>query len=531
MKFFTLLKKMRVSIGLIVLALTLSLFIDLYEKLPTSIFSKIVWLQFVPSILKFAQTTSFIAAGGFIVILLLTLLMGRIYCSTICPLGILQDLISYISKKISHKRVFYKYQKGHPIWRYIFLTIMTIAMISGTGFIVAWLDPYSLAGRFFTYLAEPAVTLINNGSATVLESANLYTLKHIALPHVSVTTLSITLLLAVIIALMAWKKGRFFCNTICPVGTGLGLISEFSLLKIRFNADNCTKCGKCAAVCKSECISIKEQKVDTSRCVTCFNCLSVCEDSAITIGIKKPVKDKPETTPQPATHHSNTSRRQMLLTGLAIVAGTKLYAAVQNHKGGKGNSHLAYNKRDHFASPPGSGSVSRFNNKCTACSLCISACPTHVLQPAVTQYGLAGFMQPFMDYNTSYCNFDCHICGDICPTGAIIPLLLEEKQHIQLGKAIFLKQNCVVNTDGTNCGACAEHCPTKAVKMIPFKGELLIPDVDQSICIGCGACEYACPVPAPYKAIYVNGNNQHQTAASPVVEEQAEVGFEEDFPF
>jgi ferredoxin len=119
----------------------------------------------------------------------------------------------------------------------------------------------------------------------------------------------------------------------------------------------------------------------------------------------------------------------------------------------------------------------------------------------------------------------------VCPTGAILPVSIEEKQLTQLGKAVFVKENCVVYTDGTDCGACSEHCPTKAVNMVPYEGNLLIPEVDQNICIGCGACEYPCPLDAPHKAIYVNGNAIHQAAEKPEEEEQTTAPVEDDFPF
>lgn len=527
MSFFSILKKTRVALGIIFFLLTLALFIDLYEIFAPETFGQVLYLQFVPSLLKFIQTLSLVTAGGFVVVIVLTLLMGRFYCSTICPLGIFQDIINYFSKKVSKKRVFFKFKKGHPVWRYTFLGIMVISIVAGFGFIVTWLDPYSIAGRFFSYLAEPIVNAINNSAATIAQKQDVYTLHHIKLYHASWLTISVTIAMLVMIGTMAWQRGRFFCNVICPVGTFLGLASKASLLKVKFNPDNCTKCGKCAAVCKSECISIKTQTVDVSRCVACFNCLDVCPDAALDYGFIKPVPVKKAEKP---SENNDNNRRKLLVTGMALLAGSRLYALKKNQLS-ESQKDLEINKRDYFVAPPGAKSVTRFNSVCTACSLCVSACPTHVLQPSITQYGITGFMQPFMDYETSFCNFDCHKCADVCPTGAILPLPLEEKQRTQLGKVVFVKHNCVVYTDETDCGACSEHCPTKAVHMVPYKNGLMIPEVDQSICIGCGACEYPCPVPAPFKAIYVNGNGTHVLADKPDKGPKAEVGFEDDFPF
>ncbi|MCK4465534.1 MAG: 4Fe-4S dicluster domain-containing protein, partial [Bacteroidales bacterium] len=175
--------------------------------------------------------------------------------------------------------------------------------------------------------------------------------------------------------------------------------------------------------------------------------------------------------------------------------------------------------------------IENFTDNCTACTLCISACPTDVLQPSFLQYGITGIMQPHMDYHSGFCNYDCVICSQICPTGAILPVTLENKQLIQLGKSIFVKDNCIVHTDKTDCGACSEVCPTKAVYMVPYEeGDLFIPEVNNDICVGCGACEYACPT-KPYKAIYVNGNFLHETAEEPKEEEIAKPDDEEEFPF
>jgi len=136
-----------------------------------------------------------------------------------------------------------------------------------------------------------------------------------------------------------------------------------------------------------------------------------------------------------------------------------------------------------------------------------------------------------MDYQMGFCNFECKLCGDVCPTSAISPISLEEKKLKQLGKAKFVKDNCIVNTENTDCGACSEHCPTKAVNMVPYKNKLVIPEVKDEFCIGCGACEFACPT-KPYKAIYVEGNPKHLTAKINKEKKiEQEVDYKEEFPF
>ena len=139
-------------------------------------------------------------------------------------------------------------------------------------------------------------------------------------------------------------------------------------------------------------------------------------------------------------------------------------------------------------------------------------------------------MQPYMDYATDYCNFDCVICSEVCPTGAILSLSAEDKKTVQIGQVSLILENCVVYTDHTACGSCSEHCPTQAVRMIPFIGELTIPEIRPEICVGCGACEHACPT-RPFRAIYVDGHYYHQVALKPDEEELEQPVLEEDFPF
>jgi ferredoxin len=537
MTVYRFLKKIRILLALAMLILVFLLFIDLYEWIPVETFHPVLYLQFVPSLVHALTLFSLISAGGFLVVLVITLITGRIYCSVICPLGIMQDVITRFSRSTSKKKRFFRYKKPHSGLRYAFVGIMVLAFVFGAGWIVTWLDPYSLTGRIFTYLFKPLVIWGNNFLVVpLLQWMDIHSVYRHSLVQPSIVPVLLSFAVAGAIGYFAWKRGRLFCNTLCPVGTLLGFISRFSLLKVGFREDACTRCGLCAGVCKSECIDIKNQRVDYSRCVMCFNCLAICPETALSLNPGFPQRpiaadQKPDVSPQQPGNkepfHSN--RRKLLVTGLALLAGSRIYALKKN-KLPENQKNLIQNDKDHPVAPPGAGSIERFNALCTGCSLCVSACPSGVLQPALTEYGLMGFMQPHMDYVTNYCNFDCTRCGDVCPTHAIQPLSLEDKHLTQMGMVVFVQQNCIVYTDETDCGACSEHCPTKAVKMVPYKNGLLIPEVDPSICIGCGACEHACPLDPPYKAIYVNGNALQQRAEKPDFGEQQLVP-DEGFPF
>ncbi len=271
---------------------------------------------------------------------------------------------------------------------------------------------------------------------------------------------------------------------------------------------------------QSECIRLKTGEIDFSRCIACFDCIAVCPGAGIGYrldGFAKGAMAATAATAAPA-------RRAFLgktLTGVAVALGLTRLARTQ--------ALLLAPAGDRPVAPPGAHSIARFNRTCTACHRCVSACPTQVLQPTFWEYGLAGLLQPRLDYHSSFCNYDCTRCGEICPTGAIQPLDQAAKQLTQLGVARFVQEKCIVYTDRTACGACAEHCPTKAVQMVPYQDKLTIPAVHDAICIGCGACEYACPV-RPQRAIVIAAHAVQQTAQSPAIQ-PLEVQVGKDFPF
>lgn len=518
------LKKLRVVVSLFFFIFIGLFFLDFRHFFSENFISALLFFQFAPSVLLFIKTLGF-AAIGFIIILILTFLFGRVYCSGICPLGTLQDFFTRFSNRFIIRRKRYKYSNAKNILRYSILGLTVIFFIFGSVLLINLLDPYSNFGRFFTYFGKPAIVAVNNFVSGIFGNWGYYGLYPVKLPAINIEILLISLTMLGLLVWLSFARGRMFCNTVCPVGAILGFLSKYSLVKISIDENSCNQCGKCAAVCKSECMDIKNKQVDFSRCVACYNCLTACPENGVKYSLAKPVK-KAEFVSEPVV---NTDKRNFILTSMVVFFGISRWS--QGAAGLKNAQATTIKEEKNFpVSPPGAISIEGFNQSCTACTLCVSICPTHVLQPSFLEYGIGGLLQPHMDYHSGFCNFDCVKCSEICPTGAILPVTREQKHTIQIGIAKFIKENCIVHTDRTDCGACSEHCPTKAVDMVPYKDGLFIPEVTEDLCVGCGACEYACPT-EPYRAIFIDGNPIHEIATKPEVESlDKKVDFE-DFPF
>jgi ferredoxin len=515
------LKHIRTVFAVLVLLLFTFLFIDFRGLLGDKAFGPILYLQFVPSFLKFV-IAGVVASTGFIVVLVLTALTGRTYCSFLCPLGILQDGISRIGGLFKRRFRKYGYKKPYTILRY-FILVMTAGILAlGGVYVLTILDPYSTFGRFVTYFAQPVALLINNLLASVLGKFDIYSIYRVDIRPYELAAYIVPAAFLFLVGILSFRYGRLYCNTVCPVGTLLGLLSKVSLFRIRFDEASCTRCGRCAMSCKSSCIDFLNKQIDLSRCVNCFNCIDSCKENGLSYGL---VRLKQKSKDDAGT---DDSRRLFIAGSFALLAGGSQLLRAQGTTPSPTKDSTVKEDRLYPVSPPGSAGIATFTSRCTACTLCVNACPTNVLQPSVSEYGFAGIMQPRMDFHSGFCNYDCTRCTDVCPTGAIMPLMIEAKKLTQIGKAVFIKENCIVHTEKTACGACSEHCPTKACHMVPYEGRLLIPEVKDEICIGCGACEYACPT-RPYRAIFVDGNPLHEAASKPETKELEAVPAE--FPF
>lgn len=513
------LRKLRIAAGAILLAAVTWYFVDFAGILPDGL-GVLARIQFFPA---FFMHSVAILMG----IVALTLLFGRLYCSVICPMGVFQDVVSRVAGFFRKKKKRYKYSPARNVLRYGLLAGVAVVGLAGFSFLVSLLDPYAAYGRIAANVFSPVYLAGNNLLETIFTSFGNYTFYRMEVPVRSILSLAVALVTLGGVGYLAWRFGRAYCNTVCPVGAILGLLSRYSLFKVRIDTAKCNGCGVCASRCKSSCIDSKNHRIDHSRCVDCFNCLDACRQSALSFSLppgKKAKIEIPEKQP-------DTARRKFIATSLA--ATITVPALVAGGRRNRFRQHQGENKagygRSVPISPPGSLGHAHLERHCTACHLCISKCPSKVLKPAFTQYGLAGMMQPMMDFEKGFCNFDCTVCSDVCPNGAILPLTQEEKHLTQVGKVVFLKRFCIVHTDGTSCGACSEHCPTQAVSMVPYRDGLTIPHTDPSICVGCGGCEYVCPA-TPHKAIYVEGNAVHEKAV-PFRDVQAHEEEIDDFGF
>lgn len=331
-------------------------------------------------------------------------------------MGILQDVIACISKSTGKKKKRYSYSPAKNKWRWGILGLTVIGFLCGFTFIVGLLDPYSAYGCVVVHIFKPIYMLGNNLLESVFSKFNNYTFYQVDTSVLGISSLLIAIITLAVIFVMAWKHGRTWCNTVCPVGTVLGLLSRFSLFKVRIDTAKCNGCGLCATKCKASCINSKEHAIDYSRCVDCFDCLGACKQKAL-------------------VYNASLKKQQ-----------------------------------------------------------------ANVEAPVPS-----------------------------CPNGAILPISVEQKHLTQMGYVVFIKENCIVYTDETSCGACSEHCPTQAVAMVPYKDGLTIPHVNKEICVGCGGCEYVCPA-RPFRAIYIEGNPV-QKEAKPFKESEEHKMEIDDFGF
>lgn len=498
------LKKIRRIISILVLSVFLVVFIGTSDFTAT-LSTVLVFFQFTPSLVKFLLVATGLASTGFLLVMILTLLMGRVFCAGLCPLGVLQDISIFIFRKTNRKKKRkFSYNPAYNKTRFLFLFSTILCATLGSFSLLNLLDPYSIFGRLVSNLLKPLLYSTGNLSVSVFEYFDYYEIQPMDLPETSNLILCVCGVYFLILILISFFHGRLFCNLICPVGTLLSLIAKISIFQLTINQNTCISCNQCMQNCKAECISNQGRtiSIDYGRCIMCFNCMDTCAVSAIQLrNVYKGNLQNISDMIRPPLFE--ISRRKLLLnsvtigtalTGLSIPARSTVRPALSKF------SPLPI-------SPPGSISIAHFNETCTACHLCVSVCETQALKPAWMEYGWKGVLQPVMDFNHGNCHYECNACGQVCPTGAILPLKPEEKKRVQIGTARLFEEKCVVVKNDSTCGLCAKACPTHAIQMIE-EFDVFYPTLNTTPCIGCGACQFACPTDP--KAIMVVSNAVHQ---------------------
>lgn len=385
-------------------------------------------MQLVPLVQSALLNTTLTALILLVILLAITLVFGRIYCSMLCPLGILQELLMLLFSPLKKLlKMEQSFEQKHYAFAYLLAAVCFGGLLGGTAIILRHFDPYSVFGNAF--------------------GLGIYGIVFV-----------------ILLAVLVFFKKRFFCTNICPLGALLGWISRCSLLKIRINSAMCVGCAKCAQKCPTGSIDVKNGKVDNETCIKCFNCLGDCHRGALTCSLK-----------ESEDISFDIGRREFLVKG-----GSFLLLALAFRAG------LTYTKRvgqkfKRALLPAGAGNVKDFANRCLNCNLCVKNCPMKIIKKANGEFPVV-----HLDYGTSRCDYNCHKCSDICPSGALKHLTLAQKQRTKLGTAIINKKLCV------KCGLCVMECPRQIISKQAGEN----PVINADACIGCGACQSACPVGA-----------------------------------
>ncbi len=581
-KCYNMLRKIRISLATVFWLLITWLLVD-FTGTAHVYLGWMARVQLMPALLS-------LNVGVLVFLLALTVLWGRIYCSVICPLGVMQDIIAWFRKK----RFKYRFTPARTVLRWSLVLFTGAALVLNLGWLAGLVLPYSTYGRITGAITAPLYKLGNNLLAQVAEHYDSYAVYEVDVWVKSITALVIAILVWGIIAVLAWRGGRTWCNTICPVGTLLGALSRHAIFRPTINLSRCNGCGLCERECKAGCIDSKNHAIDLSRCVMCGDCMEVCSKKAMTLASctscspaeaeteqktaarrsrggrgrsrgeekekqeknttkpskaaapatpvtaeaaeapkRKPRRRKPKAAAEGEGSVENPSRRAALTT-TAMLAGAVVLRAQKKVEPKTTDGGFAPitpktpMKREHRITPPGSISLRNLQSHCTACQLCIDACPNDVLRPSTS---LATFLQPEVSFEKGYCRPECNRCSQVCPTGAIKPITIEERTATQVGHAVWNKELCLPAKEGKPCGNCARRCPNGAIQLIPasdkyhknehgrwigpdgkqMDGRLvpMIPVVNVEKCTGCGACENLCPV-SPQSAIHVEGHDVHR---------------------
>lgn len=434
-----------------------------------------------------------------ITVIIITIILGRVFCGWLCPLGTLNNIVSSLKKRHAKRQPFYLHRIKYYIL--IFLLVSSVFTLQLAGI----MDPISLLIRSFSISIYP---LINYGVRALFDgmyntnvpgvvyiSEFVYTVMKKSILSFQQTYYMQGIFIGMIfftILGLNFVERRFWCKYLCPLGALLGLFSRYSILK-REVSEGCTSCGMCDKVCQGAAFSENREEWMKIECLTCFNCDDICPADAVSFGFGRKIKPT-----------MNLGRRRVMLSVFSGIITVPLIRSTPFSKIPSLNPHLIR--------PPGAFEEEEFLKRCVKCGECMKVCITNGLQPTLLEAGLEGIWSPMLVPKIGYCEYRCTLCGQVCPSGAIQKLPLEKKVKVKIGLAMIDKGRCLPYAHNTPCIVCEEVCPTPK-KAIWFEdvivkdrngSEIIVkqPHVDLNLCIGCGICEAKCPV-GNKPAIYV----------------------------
>jgi len=442
-----------------------------------------------------------------LIVVALTMLLGRFFCGWVCPLGSTLDFTSATVFRGVKKRP--GAPDGWKRYKY-YLLVLLLASSLFTLQPVFLFDPISIIIRSFTVAFYPAFNLAAEVGLGGLYGTPVDGLSEPVYGFLKTHVLSfdqqyfrnagLVALIFIVILGLEYVQRRFWCRNLCPLGALFGLLGRFGLVRRRVDEPDCTSCGRCERGCRMG--AIGEDFVTTSQpeCIDCMDCRAVCPERVITFS--GPVK--------PNTVGTDLTRRGLAYSfGLGALAAPVLLT----------ESHVKA-PYPFLVRPPGALPEDEFLARCTRCGECMRVCIANGLQPSVFEAGVAGLWSPVLVSRIGYCEYNCTLCGQVCPTGAIKRLTLKEKHETKLGLAEFDKNHCLPHRGESECIVCEEHCPT-ADKAIKFREETTLmndgtvkvlkkPYIVDRLCVGCGICENKCPL-ADRPAVYVTSRGESRS--------------------
>jgi MauM/NapG family ferredoxin protein len=422
-----------------------------------------------------------------------TLVFGRVFCSWVCPLGTLNDFMGHLTPKRRRKE--HLGGQARRLKYYILIVILVSSLF--TLQIAGLADPISLLIRSLAVAVEPAVNLMTHTVFDLLYRAHIPGVTAISEAVYSLLKkyllsfrqpffyqgMFIGLIFAAVLLANLYRR-RFWCSGLCPLGALLGLMARISPLK-RVVGKGCTSCNLCVQECRTGAAVGLKGGWKKTECVLCGECQEDCPRDAVRFGFASAKAGKAAGV--------DLQRRGVIAS---LCAGIFIPPLIRTDP-------LAKRREGRLIRPPGALPEDEFLRRCVRCGECMKVCLTNGLQPALLEAGLEGIWTPRFDFHMGYCQYYCTLCGQVCPTGAIRKLSQEEKARTKIGLAYVDKNRCIPYAQGVECLVCEEHCPTpdkaitfEQVETMTPQGRRRIrrPVIDLKLCIGCGICEYKCPL-------------------------------------